>query len=165
MLFDHRENCGRADSDFSLFWLGLKMANFTRAVNWSTTSVIQKRLLTGVYNNNTFNPNCWRRVLVFEFPTPWFLCSNRSSRSSEEVPGGLCHSLSVVLSNTAWAQTVLINKLSENAFSTVTKIRPRKSMTQLDTGCYFLQSSCYGESTLWPFPHSPPSSIFDSSII
>ena len=35
-------------------------------------------------------------------------------RPSKEVLGGLCHSLSVDLSNTAWAQAGLINELSEN---------------------------------------------------
>ena len=59
--------------------------------------------------------NYLRRVLlVFELPTPRQLCSNGSPRPSEDVPGGLCHSLSVDLSNTAWAQTGLKNELSEN---------------------------------------------------
>ena len=58
--------------------------------------------------------NCWRRVLLaFKLPTPRQLCSNGSPRPSEEYPGGFCHSLYVVLSNTAWAQTGLINELSE----------------------------------------------------
>ena len=37
---------------------------------------------------------------------------------SEGVPDGLCHSLSVDLSNAAWAQRRLINKLSGNTFGT-----------------------------------------------
>ena len=46
------------------------------------------------------------------------LCSNGSPRPSEDVPDGLCHSLPVNLSNTAWAQKRLINKLSGNTFGT-----------------------------------------------
>ena len=71
--------------------------------------------------------NGWQRVLfAFEIPTHRKFCSNRSPQSSEEVLDGLCHSLSVDLSNTAWAQKRLINKLSENAFGTVTRIRPKE---------------------------------------
>ena len=40
-----------------------------------------------------------------------------------EIPGGLCHSLSVDLSNTALAQRGLINELPGNAFGNVTRIR------------------------------------------
>ena len=78
--------------------------------------------------------NCWWRVLlVFEMSTPRQLCSNGSPWPSE-VLDGLSHSLSVDLSNTPWAQAGLINELSKNAFGTVTRIRPWKSMTQPDTG-------------------------------
>ena len=78
--------------------------------------------------------NCWRRyLLVFDLPTPRQLCSNGSPRPSE-VLDGLCHSLSVDLSNTAWALTGLINELSENAFGTVTRIPPWKSVTLPDAG-------------------------------
>ena len=61
--------------------------------------------------------NCGRRaLLVFGWPTPTQLCSNGSNRLSGEVPDRLCHSLSVDLSNTAWAQ--------RNTFGAVTWIRP-----------------------------------------
>ena len=53
------------------------------------------------------------------------LFSNGSHRPSEEFPDGLCHSLFVDLSNTTWARTELINKLSGNAFDAVTRIRPK----------------------------------------
>ena len=33
-LFDPRESWGKADSDFSWFWLSRKTANFTGAVSW-----------------------------------------------------------------------------------------------------------------------------------
>ena len=52
-LFDPLESWGRADSDYSLFWLGRKRAEFTGAVSWSTTSVSQEHLLT-VLNNNIY---------------------------------------------------------------------------------------------------------------
>ena len=41
---------GKADSDFSWFWIGRKTANFTGAISWSTTSIRQERLLTVVNN-------------------------------------------------------------------------------------------------------------------
>ena len=44
-------------------------------------------------------------------------CSNGSPRLSE-VQNGLCHSLCVDLSNTAWVQRRLINKLSGNTIGT-----------------------------------------------
>ena len=50
VVFDTRKSWGRADSDFSWFWLGRKTANFTGAVSWSTTSVSQERSLTIVNN-------------------------------------------------------------------------------------------------------------------
>ena len=62
--------------------------------------------------------NCWWRVLAFELPTPRQLCSNGSPWQSEKVPDRLFHSLSVDLSNTAWAQRKLISKLSGNTFGT-----------------------------------------------
>ena len=62
--------------------------------------------------------NCWRRVHIFELPTARQICSNGSPRLLEKVLDGLCHSLSVDLSNTAWAQRRLINKLSGNTFRT-----------------------------------------------
>ena len=63
--------------------------------------------------------NCWRRVLfIFGLLTPRQLCSKRSPRPSEEDPGGLCHSLSVDLLDTSWAQTGLINGRSGNTFGT-----------------------------------------------
>ena len=45
-------------------------------------------------------------------------------RPLEEVPDELCHSLSVDLSNTAWTQRGLINKLPGITFGAVTRIRP-----------------------------------------
>ena len=62
-------------------------------------------------------------VLVFKLPTSTQLCSHGSPRPLEDVPDGLCHSLSVDLSNTGWAQKRLINKLSGNSLGTVTRIR------------------------------------------
>ena len=53
-----------------------------------------------------------------ELPTPRQLCSNGSPRLSEEILDGLCHLLSVDLSNTVWVQRRLINKLSGNTFAT-----------------------------------------------
>ena len=57
----------------------------------------------------------------------------RITPTSEEVLDGLCHFLSVDISNTAWAPTGLINELSENTFGTISRIRTWKSTTQLDT--------------------------------
>ena len=44
--------------------------------------------------------------------------TKQPKRPPEEIPDGLCYSLSVDLSNTAWAQRRLINKLSGNTFGT-----------------------------------------------
>ena len=69
--------------------------------------------------------SCWRKIFLgFQLPTPRQLCPNGSLQPSE-VPGGLCHSLSVDLSNTAWAQRELINRRSGNAFSAVTRMGPK----------------------------------------
>ena len=54
----------------------------------------------------------------FELSTLRQLCSNGYPLPSEEVPDGLCHSLSVDPSSTAWAQTGSINELSGNTFGT-----------------------------------------------
>ena len=63
--------------------------------------------------------NCWRRVLlVLGLLTPRQLCFNGPPQPSEEVPDRMYHSLSGDLSNTAWAQKRLINKLSGNTFGT-----------------------------------------------
>ena len=80
--------------------------------------------------------DCWRRrvLLVFELPISTQLCSNGSPQSTEELLNGLCHSLSVDLSNTAWALTRLIYELFKNTFGTITRIRPWKSATQPDAG-------------------------------
>ena len=60
------------------------------------------------------------------------LCPNGSPRLSE-VPDGLYHSLSVDLSNTAWAQTGLINELTEMHLALLLGFdpeNPRRSQTQ-----------------------------------
>ena len=83
--------------------------------------------------------NKWLLIVGREFffcvlQTARQCCSHGSPWPSEEVPNGLCHTLSVDLSNTARAQTGLINELSENAFDTITRTWPWKSVTQPDAG-------------------------------
>ena len=53
-LFDPQESWGKADSDFSWFWLCRKTVKFTGAVSWSTTSITQEYLLT-VVNNSIYS--------------------------------------------------------------------------------------------------------------
>ena len=64
------------------------------------------------------------RATVCSQNVPRKLCCNESPRPSEKVSDELCHSLSVVLSNTRLAQRRLVSKQSRNAFGAITRIGP-----------------------------------------